>query len=114
MYVQCTGLNVGDGRPEWGAIPGNFHYILSLGQIIHKENCNNNNQTTNKTMETRLTITVVTKKSDNGNEDMTVDAEFKGDRIDIAIAIAQLMKDNQEFKQIIDVANDIFNNHINK
>lgn len=45
-------------------------------------------------METKLTITAVTKKSDNGNEDMTVNAEVKGDRIDIAIAIAQLMNEN--------------------
>lgn len=40
MYIKCNGLKLGDGRAEWGAIPGNLYFILSLGQIIHKENCN--------------------------------------------------------------------------
>jgi alanine dehydrogenase len=64
-------------------------------------------------MQTTLIITAKTIKSENNSEDMTVNAILNGDRIDIAIAIAQCMKDNQEFKQIIDVAIDIFNNHIN-
>lgn len=62
---------------------------------------------------TTLIITVETIKSENDSEDMSVNAELQGDRIDIAIGIAQCMKENQQFKQIIDVANDIFNNHLN-
>lgn len=34
MLFECTGLKVSEGRPEWGAEPGQQYYVLSLGDEI--------------------------------------------------------------------------------
>ena len=40
MLLECEGLSVGVGRPEWGAVPGVPYYRLCLGKIIDIQNYN--------------------------------------------------------------------------
>jgi len=32
--IQCKGIHVGKGHPEWGAEPGVTYFILLLGEVI--------------------------------------------------------------------------------
>jgi hypothetical protein len=36
IFLECTGLFVREGKEEWGAIPGEQHYVLKLGKVIKK------------------------------------------------------------------------------
>lgn len=42
FYIECTGLAVGYGYPNWGAIDFKKYYILKLGKILLKLNCEPN------------------------------------------------------------------------
>lgn len=42
MYVEIKEFGRGLGREEWGAIPKKWYYILTLGNILIKLNCNTN------------------------------------------------------------------------
>ena len=37
MIVECTGIRIGYGRPEWGAPADKEVYILELGKILYRE-----------------------------------------------------------------------------
>jgi len=37
VLVECNGLYVREGRVDWGAIPGEEHFVLKLGKVINKE-----------------------------------------------------------------------------
>ena len=39
MFIECKGLYVNEGKVEWGAIFGEQHYVLKLGNILKKNNC---------------------------------------------------------------------------
>ena len=34
MLVECNGIHVGEGKPEWGAVPGEEYFVISLGKIL--------------------------------------------------------------------------------
>lgn len=36
LCVECKGVRIGTGKPEWGADPGVEYYVLELGEIISK------------------------------------------------------------------------------
>ena len=38
MLLECEGLSVGVGKPEWGAVPNVPYYRLCLGKILAIEN----------------------------------------------------------------------------
>ena len=40
MLIECEGLSIGVGKPEWGALPGVPYYRLCLGKILAIENYN--------------------------------------------------------------------------
>ena len=40
MLLECEGLSVGVGRPEWGAVPNVPYYRICLGKIIAIQNYN--------------------------------------------------------------------------
>lgn len=31
---KCNGLRIGEGKKEWGAVPGKQYYILLIGEIL--------------------------------------------------------------------------------
>lgn len=37
VCVTCTGLRVGEGKPEWGAKPGEKYFVFGLGDFISYE-----------------------------------------------------------------------------
>lgn len=39
MLVECEGLSIGVGKPEWGAEPNVPYYRLDLGKILAVKNC---------------------------------------------------------------------------
>lgn len=32
--IQCNGIEIGEGKPEWGAEPGKKYFIIKLGKIL--------------------------------------------------------------------------------
>jgi hypothetical protein len=34
FYTECNGIDIGAGKPEWGAEPGTAYFIIKLGKII--------------------------------------------------------------------------------
>lgn len=36
MLVECKGVHVGEGKPEWGAVPGETYFVIELGKIIEE------------------------------------------------------------------------------
>jgi len=42
FLANCIGLDIREGRPEWGAIPGEKYFCLHIGKI--RINLKNNNQ----------------------------------------------------------------------
>lgn len=36
MVVACLGIEYGEGKPEWGAEPGQHYHVISLGKILKK------------------------------------------------------------------------------
>lgn len=34
FIIECKGIHIGKGHPEWGAVPGITYFILMLGKII--------------------------------------------------------------------------------
>ena len=39
MLVECCGIQIGQGKPEWGAVPGETYFIIKLGKILQKNEC---------------------------------------------------------------------------
>ena len=39
MLVECQGLSIGVGNPNWGAEPNVPYYRLDLGKILAVKNC---------------------------------------------------------------------------
>jgi hypothetical protein len=38
MSIECTGIEITTGNPEWGAEPGKKYFVIKLGKIISKSN----------------------------------------------------------------------------
>lgn len=36
IITECT-LSIGEGKPKWGAVPGEKYYILSIKKVTRKE-----------------------------------------------------------------------------
>jgi len=36
MLVECNGIHIGHGKPEWGAVPGETYFVIELGKIIEE------------------------------------------------------------------------------
>lgn len=34
LTIQCLGIRIGEGRPEWGAEPGKRYFVIKLGEKI--------------------------------------------------------------------------------
>jgi hypothetical protein len=34
FQIQCTGIEVREGRPEWGAEPGKKYFVIKLGEKL--------------------------------------------------------------------------------
>lgn len=34
MTLECKGIEIGTGKPEWGAEPGKEYFVIKLGEII--------------------------------------------------------------------------------
>ncbi len=34
MTLECKGIEIGTGKPDWGAEPGKEYFVIKLGQII--------------------------------------------------------------------------------
>ena len=34
MTLKCKGIEIGIGKPEWGAEPGREYFVIKLGEII--------------------------------------------------------------------------------
>jgi len=41
--IECRGITVGHGKPEWGAEPNENYFILKLEKILNGENNETNN-----------------------------------------------------------------------
>lgn len=37
--IECKGIRIGEGEPEWGGNEGNIVFIIKLGEIISRRNC---------------------------------------------------------------------------
>jgi hypothetical protein len=37
MVVECKGIEVGVGKPEWGGIRNEYVYIIKLGRVISND-----------------------------------------------------------------------------
>ena len=38
MTVECQGIAIAEGNPDWGAEPGKKYFIIKLGNILTTEN----------------------------------------------------------------------------
>lgn len=36
ILIECKGIDIGEGRPEWGAKPGQLYFKIKLGKEIKK------------------------------------------------------------------------------
>lgn len=36
MLVECNGIHIGHGKPEWGAVPGETYFVIELGEILEE------------------------------------------------------------------------------
>lgn len=34
MLLECKGIRIGEGNPDWGAVDGEKYFVISLGNII--------------------------------------------------------------------------------
>jgi hypothetical protein len=34
IKVECKGIKLGTGNPEWGAEPGKFYFVIKLGEVV--------------------------------------------------------------------------------
>lgn len=34
LTVECNGIDIGEGNPDWGAEPGKEYFVIKLGDII--------------------------------------------------------------------------------
>ena len=41
MLVECNGIHIGHGKPEWGAVPGETYFVIELGKIIEENGSKN-------------------------------------------------------------------------
>lgn len=41
MLVECNGIHIGRGKPEWGAVPGETYFVIELGKIIEENGSKN-------------------------------------------------------------------------
>lgn len=41
MLVECNGIHIGNGKPEWGAVPGETYFVIELGKIIEENGSKN-------------------------------------------------------------------------
>jgi hypothetical protein len=41
MLVECNGIHIGQGKPEWGAVPGETYFVIELGKIIEENGSKN-------------------------------------------------------------------------
>lgn len=32
--IECKGIEIREGKPEWGATPGEMYFVLKLGEIL--------------------------------------------------------------------------------
>ena len=38
FQIQLKGIEIGEGKPEWGATPGVKYFVLKLGKVINTQN----------------------------------------------------------------------------
>lgn len=38
MTVECKGIKIGEGNPNWGAEPNTEYFVISLGKILETKN----------------------------------------------------------------------------
>lgn len=38
MVVECKGIAIKEGKPEWGAVQGTKYFVISLGKILSTKN----------------------------------------------------------------------------
>lgn len=36
LQIECKGIEIKEGNPEWGAEPGKKYFVIKLGEIIEK------------------------------------------------------------------------------
>jgi hypothetical protein len=36
FYIEFKGIEIREGKPEWGADPGQVYIVIKLGRIVHK------------------------------------------------------------------------------
>jgi hypothetical protein len=41
MLVECNGIHIGTGKQEWGAVPGEMYFVISLGNILEENGSKN-------------------------------------------------------------------------
>jgi len=38
VTVECKGLEIETGKPEWGAVPNQYYFVIKLGNVLHSSN----------------------------------------------------------------------------
>jgi hypothetical protein len=38
LFIECEGVHIGEGRPEWGAEKGESYFVIRLGKTICTKN----------------------------------------------------------------------------
>jgi len=38
ITVECKGIWIGSGRPEWGAVEGVTYFVIELGEVLSNNN----------------------------------------------------------------------------
>lgn len=36
ILVECKGIHIGEGNPDWGAVVGEKYFVISLGEIYER------------------------------------------------------------------------------
>ena len=36
LLVECKGIEIREGNPKWGALPGEIYFVIKLGKILNQ------------------------------------------------------------------------------